>query len=1353
MPIGKLEPFDLSSKQWPAYIRRVNQYILLNKIEDNLKVPMLITIVGEATYELMCDLCSPEFPEAKSYEDLVKLVEKHLEPQRSEIAERHIFRLRRQRPGETLTEYLQALKHLASTCNFGKCKTCSTLDENLRDQFVSGLANDTMRSRIFAEKEIKYKEAVELALALEAAEKHAEVSASGKTTTAADSAASGGGGEASEGLHFTRGGRAGPRPRRARPAGAPAASAGEPAASSCWRCGKAHTADKCRFRNYNCDECNKRGHLKVMCKRVSAGAGRQNYLSDDSDDGMFNIEAVAQGNNKPFFIDVTIDDKIVKCEVDTGSRISAISEHLFRSMFSDKNIVPDNLVLRSYSGSRILSLGYIEVQVSLGEVKNKKLRLYIIKDGARPLLGREWMNALNMKQINLNVIAEDAFVNQLIKEFPEVFCEKLGTCKQTIRLQLTDREPVYVRARPVPLALRARVERELTRLEDDGTIYRVEYSDFGTPIVPVVKSNGDIRICGDYKVTLNPKLKRDYYPLPRIDELFANLSGGEKYTKLDLKHAYEQCLLSPDSQPYTAITTHMGTFAYRRTPYGLSCVPEKFQKLMEETLRGVPGCVVFLDDICVTGCDTIDHIKNLRSVLERLRNMGLTIKASKCKFLQDSVKYLGFIINKDGLRPDTTKLEAISSAPEPKDTSQLKSFLGMLNYYGRFIPNLSTLLHPLHNLLRKEVTWKWDAACNQAFIEAKRILLSERVLAHYEEGRELILSVDSSAYGLGAVLAHRYADGSERPVSCVSRTLNASERNYSQLDKEALAILFGVTKHHQYLFGRRFTLRTDHKPLSHIFGDKGGIPQTAASRLQRWAARLAAYDFSIQFIRSADNGPADALSRLPLPQVSSSVPVQEEVDYLNLVEDCLPINFKDIAKETKRDSLLSRISGYVLFGWPSSGSSCDDEKPYFDRKQDLVFNQGCLVYKYRIVIPPPLRRQVLNEIHEGHLGINKMKTLSRSYIYWPNLDSDIEEVCRSCEACRAVRDAPPRARLHPWEFPLHPWQRVHADFADCAGTRYLILVDAHSKWIEAVAMRGTGARATIQALRNIFSQFGLPSQLVTDNGPPFSSAEFKMFCDKNVIKHVTSAPYRPQGNGAAENSVKTVKKAIKRAIYEGEDVSAALSKFLFQYRNCEHATTGVSPAVALQGRRLRSRLDALRPDVAAVVRAEQERRTTRDTGAQRHFEVGDKVLARDYTVRGEKWAEGKVAKVTGPVSYLVAVGNGVEWRRHVDQIVSAKNKNRYSLSRVSVESNRNSNVCNKPVEEDLASERWEDATGGDGEHDAAPPQAKAAETAESGSAPTDAETNAPDSPPPPPGASARALRAYNREKRSRLNPV
>ncbi|CAG9134518.1 unnamed protein product [Plutella xylostella] len=242
-----------------------------------------------------------------------------------------------------------------------------------------------------------------------------------------------------------------------------------------------------------------------------------------------------------------------------------------------------------------------------------------------------------------------------------------------------------------------------------------------------------------------------------------------------------------------------------------------------------------------------------------------------------------------------------------------------------------------------------------------------------------------------------------------------------------------------------------------------------------------------------------------------------------------------------------------------------------------------------------------------------------------------------CSACRAVRDAPPRAPLHPWEFPLNPWQRVHADFGECGGKKYLIIVDAHSKWIEAIMMRSTDSRSTIAAFRSVFASQGLPSRLVTDNGPPFFSLEFKEFCVKNCIQHVTSAPYRPQGNGAAENAVKTIKKCLKRALHEGEDVATALSKFLLQYRNCPHATTGVAPAVALMGRRLRSRLDALRPDVAAAVQRAQRRQQQHAPGSPRPALLpGDTVLARDYSARGGE-VDGREASRTNRTSFVQKV--------------------------------------------------------------------------------------------------------------------
>ncbi|KAL4714637.1 hypothetical protein ACJJTC_004627 [Scirpophaga incertulas] len=322
--------------------------------------------------------------------------------------------------------------------------------------------------------------------------------------------------------------------------------------------------------------------------------------------------------------------------------------------------------------------------------------------------------------------------------------------------------------------------------------------------------------------------------------------------------------------------------------------------------------------------------------------------------------------------------------------------------------------------------------------------------------------------------------------------------------------------------------------------------------------------------------------------------------------------------------------------------------------------------------------------------------------------------------CVIIRDASPHAELHPWEFPLVPWQRLHADFAEYAAKRYLILVDAHSKWIEALPMSRTDTQSTITALMCIFSRFGLPSQLVTDNGPPFFSQDFKDYCVNNAIKHTTTAPYRPQGNGAAENAVKIVKKAIKRAVLSGENVLQAISTFLLYYRNCEHATTGVPPSVLLMGRRARIRLDALRPDVAAVAQEAQRRQVAAAGGTPRSpARPGDLVLARDYSARSDKWSVGTVSQRTGPVSYRVDMGNGIQWRRHQDQILPVSGKNRFSLSRASMGGKTVENKKNEEFTEAAA------ATGDVDEQISHP-----------------SEVHPPS--PPPDNASERTLRAYKR---------
>ena len=249
---------------------------------------------------------------------------------------------------------------------------------------------------------------------------------------------------------------------------------------------------------------------------------------------------------------------------------------------------------------------------------------------------------------------------------------------------------------------------------------------------------------------------------------------------------------------------------------------------MENLLQGIPRVCVYIDDILVTGATEEEHLANLAQVLQRLESTGMRLKQEKCAFLLKSVSYLGHVISTEGLHTSDSKVKAVVDAPDPRNISELRSFLGMVNYYGKFLPNLATTLSPLYHLLRQTTSWRWGPKQKRAFRKVKRLLKSSRVLTHFDDQLPLLLECDASPYGLGAVLSHEMPDGSERPICFASRTLTKAEQNYSHLDKEALAIIFGIRKYHQYLFGRPFQIKTDHKPLTHIFDESRVVPAMAS---------------------------------------------------------------------------------------------------------------------------------------------------------------------------------------------------------------------------------------------------------------------------------------------------------------------------------------------------------------------------------------------------------------------------------------------------------------------------------------------------------------------------------------------
>ncbi|XP_064081553.1 uncharacterized protein K02A2.6-like [Macrobrachium nipponense] len=379
--------------------------------------------------------------------------------------------------------------------------------------------------------------------------------------------------------------------------------------------------------------------------------------------------------------------------------------------------------------------------------------------------------------------------------------------------------------------------------------------------------------------------------------------------------------------------------------------------------------------------------------------------------------------------------------------------------------------------------------------------------------------------GLGAVLSHITSNG-ERPIAYASRMLTPTERNYSQIEREGLAIIFGLRKFHQYLYGRIFTLITDSKPLSYILGPRKGIQVLAAARIQRWAIQLAAYDYDIELCRSSDNGNADALSRLPLPDCDSDASdklvnwTQEATAFNMHPVNSLPVTAKSVVKESLHDVVLARALYYTRNGWPDSEDIAQEElKPFHSRQREFSIEEGCLLWGARVVIPSRYRIQILEELHGGHPGIVRMKGLARLHVWWPNIDQDIENTAQGCSACQATQPMPTRAEGNPWIWPSGPWKRVHVDFAGpFLGQMYLIMIDAYSKWTEVPPMKSVTTMNTIEIMRRVFAQHGVCVELVSDNGRQFVAEEFKEFMTQNGVKHILIPAYHPSSNGQAENT-------------------------------------------------------------------------------------------------------------------------------------------------------------------------------------------------------------------------------------------
>ncbi|UYV85139.1 K02A2.6-like, partial [Cordylochernes scorpioides] len=542
------------------------------------------------------------------------------------------------------------------------------------------------------------------------------------------------------------------------------------------------------------------------------------------------------------------------------------------------------------------------------------------------------------------------------------------------------------------------------------------------------------------------------------------------------------------------------------------------------------------------------------------------------------------------------------------------------------------LAYPLYNLLKKNVKWSWNVETDGSFNSCKNALYETTCLSHYSLNLPLILSCDASQVGIGATLSH-LKDGEERPVCFISRTLNVHERKYSQVEREGLAIVFAVNKLKNYLFGRKFTIYTDHKPLITIFGDKTNLPPLIANRLHRWALTLSNYSFEIKYKKGKDNIIPDFLSRFPEFH-------ENNLEYNDGSGEILLLNTSIIdhvlvAHETQLDRTLFKLYKIIETGeLPSSPN--DDLIPYLKRIDDFTILQECIFLENRMVIPKSLHERVLQILHESHAGTNKMKMMARSSIWWPGMDSSIEIITKNCRTCLSNESLPPQ-RTESWPKYAGPWRRVHMDYFNFKNKLFLLAVDSFSSWVEVSEVPSTSAYFCINFMRNCIARYGFPQVVVSDNGPPFFSSDFGDFLSKNGISHVTSPPYHPQSNGQAEVSVREVKKLLKKQLYENEQVelNLALSRALFFIRTDVNIRKGTSPAELFLGRKIRSRLSVLSKEEVKASKFNSQYVNSK-------FKVDETVKFRWITNGHPSWYTGKIIKILGRNVYLIKQGDSIK---------------------------------------------------------------------------------------------------------------
>ena len=921
-------------------------------------------------------------------------------------------------------------------------------------------------------------------------------------------------------------------------------------------------------------------------------------------------------------IDINIGGvRIKNVMIDSGASCNIVGKRTWLYLKQKKikaRTEKDYAEIYGYGQQRLRTLGkfYCNIDCPDTDVQSK-VKFTVLDHDGPTLIGRETAETLGVLRVGpkrVNIITKE----NIVERYPKLF-DGLGLLKDyKLKLHIDKTiKPVAQPMRPVPFHLRSKLEEKLQELENLDVIEdAVGPTTWVSPLTIVPKADSDIRVCVDMR-RANEAIVRERHPIPTVDELLYKLNGCTVFSKIDLKWGFHQILLDETSRYITTFRTHKGLKRYKRLMFGVTSAPETYQKIIQDIIRDCEGAENIADDIFVFGKDVVEHDKNLHAVLNALQASGLTLNADKCKFKLSKITFFGHELTSTGIRPSEEKIAAITNAEHPTNANEARSFLGLAQYCAKFIPDLSTICRPIQDLTKRNVVFNWEKKQQAAFEKLKDIMTNVGTLAYFRTDCPTKIITDASPVALGAVLVQLQND-LWRVISYASRSLTDVEKRYSQTEKEALAIVWACERFNLYIFGRKFEIESDHQPLECIYGPKS----KPSARIERWVLRLQGYDFKVIY-RPGKNNIADALSRLNNKQnyfVRRSA--QDELFYVVQANIPHALTIEEIEREAENDEEIIKLQKCISTGdWTKEGELLSI---YRHVKSELTCCGFLILRGTRIVIPRRLRSKVVDLAHEGHQGIVKTKLRLRSKVWWPRMDREAENRCKACHSCQLVGGLSKPQPMSRTALPSSPWTYVAADILGPlpSGDYIFAIVDYYSRFLEIAVLKTVTSEKIISVLNSIFSRFGYPCMLKTDNGSVFVSQKFKNYLNCNGIEHVTSPPLWPQANGAIECQNKFLMKAIKIAHFEKRNWREEINQFLIAYRSTPQVTTGASPYSLMFGRSMRTKLPELQPEFKIFDEEIRDRdwekklqgkhyADNRNNAVCDNLQIGDEVLVRN----------------------------------------------------------------------------------------------------------------------------------------------